>query len=155
MKKTILLLFVFVISVSAKAQTADDYFEIFRTQFGDDKKSIVNQLIPLEEIKNAAFNEVYDAYEAEQQGLAKKRFKLLESYIENYYEINDEKADELMKEALAIKKQETKIMTKYYKKMSKACGGKIAAQFYQIENYFSNAILLTISENLPFVGEME
>ncbi|MDW3208333.1 MAG: hypothetical protein R8N23_00600 [Reichenbachiella sp.] len=155
MKNSILLLFALLISLSVKAQSDDDYFEIFRSTFGKDKKTIVTELIPLEEITNASFNEVYDAYEAEQQLLAKERYKLLESYIENYYDIDDEKADELMKQALSIKKKETKIMTKYHKQMSKKCGGKIAAQFYQIENYFSNAIMLTITENLPFVGELE
>ncbi|MEP2023561.1 MAG: hypothetical protein ABJH98_15720 [Reichenbachiella sp.] len=155
MKNSVLLLFALLFSLSAKAQSDDDYFEIFRSTFGNDKKTIVNQLIPLEDIKNAAFNEVYDAYEAEQQTLAKSRYKLLEDYIANYYEIDDEKADELMKEAMSIRKKETKIMSKYHKQMSKKCGGKVAAQFYQIENYFSNTITLAITESLPFVGEIE
>lgn len=59
-----------------------------------------------------------------------------------------------MQEALTIRKREVKLMAKYYKKMAKACGGKVAAQFYQIENYFNNTLTLLIAENIPFIGEI-
>lgn len=155
MKNSILLLLAIFICFTAQAQTSDEDFDVFRSTFGKDRKTIVREFIPLDDIKDAGFNEVYDEYAMAHKELAKEKFDLLNNYVNSYYEINDEKAGELMKQALSIRKRETKMMTKYYKKMNKTCGGKIAAQFYQIENYFSSTIGLVITENLPFIGEVE
>ncbi|WP_420580321.1 hypothetical protein [Reichenbachiella sp.] len=155
MKSAILILLAMLTSLSTQAQQVNEENDVFRSTFGKARKTVVKELIPLDKMKGESFNKIYDEYASVQKNLAKEKYALLNNYVESYYDIDNEKAGTLMKKALSIRKQETKMMTKYYKKMSKACGAKVAAQFYQIENYFNSTIALVITENLPFIGEIE
>ena len=53
------------------------------------------------------------------------------------------------------KKSLDKLIFKYYKKMKKTAGTKPAAQFYQLEYYFLNAIRMDLLDNIPFIGELD
>lgn len=155
MKKIIILLAVIAISVSAKAQSNKEVVDFYQSVFGMEKKMIVNQFIQLEGEAATSFWEIYDAYEVVRKEEGVKRFNLLNKYAENYADITDDSANEMLKEALALKKSGLKTLTKFSKKIAKSNGGKVAAQFYQIENYFNNTIALAITESIPFVGEMD
>ncbi|MGB5692473.1 MAG: hypothetical protein WBM43_07715, partial [Flavobacteriaceae bacterium] len=76
-------------------------------------------------------------------------------YANNYGAMNDEKTDELMKAVRTQKKSLDKLIDKYYKKIKKSSGSKIAAQFYQLENYILGAIRLEILDNIPFFDEFD
>jgi hypothetical protein len=39
--------------------------------------------------------------------------------------------------------------------VKKASGSKVAAQFYEIENYIISTIRLELLDNIPFFGELD
>jgi hypothetical protein len=46
-------------------------------------------------------------------------------------------------------------MDQYYKKIKKASGSKVAAQFFQLEGYFLTQIRAAIFEEIPYIGEFD
>ena len=155
MKKVLVLLTAVVLSTAAQAQSNQEVIDFYQSIFGMEKKMIVTQFIQLEGEAATSFWEIYDEYEVLRKEEGVKRFELLNKYVESYADITDDSANEMLKSALAMKKSNLKTLTKYSKKIGKSNGGKVAAQFYQIENYFNNTIALVITESIPFVGELD
>ena len=98
---------------------------------------------------------IYDMYETERMELGKTRLDLLEKYANNYVDMGDVVTDDLIKRMQTQKKSLDKLIDQYYKKIKKASGSKVAAQFYQFENYVLSAIRNEILENIPFIGELD
>lgn len=141
--------------VTIQAQTNKEEVELFQSVFGMEKKAIVAEFVKVEGEMGEAFWSLYDAYETERKELGLHRLELLNEYVTSYDQMSTEKMDELVTKMIKQKSSTDKLMTKYYKKMKSAAGSKPAAQFFQIENYFSSAIRLSIYENIPFIGELD
>lgn len=156
MKKRVLVTLLSVIAiVTIQAQTNKEEVELFQSVFGMEKKAIVAEFVKVEGEMGEAFWSLYDAYETERKELGLHRLELLNEYVTSYDQMSTEKMDELVTKMIKQKSSTDKLMTKYYKKMKSAAGSKPAAQFFQIENYFSSAIRLSIYENIPFIGELD
>ena len=146
----ILILFSFE---SLQAQTSTEEVDLMRSIFGMEKKAIVADFLSLE--SDDAFWVLYDEYESNRKELGEERLLLLNDYVDNYDNLNDEKYDELMTNTMTLRKKTDKLMDQYYKKIKKVSGSKIAAQFFQLEGYFLIQIRATILEGIPYIGEFE
>ena len=154
MKKLLSFAIVLLISSSALfAQSIKEEIEYYQSLFGMEKKGVVASFLELDE--KDPFWEMYDEYETLRKELGQKRLKTLFSYAENYENLSDEKTDALVKESIASKNADNALIAKYYKKAKKLSGSKTAAQFYQIENYFINAINGQLYVTIPLIGELE
>jgi hypothetical protein len=156
MKKVFFIgLFAAISSAVAFAQTNKEEVDLFQSIFGMEKKAIVAEFVNVEGETANAFWSLYDQYEIERKDLGVQRLELLNEYVKNYDQMSNEKMDELVAKMIKLKSSTDKLMNKYYKKMKTASDSKAAAQFFQIENYFSSAIRLSIYENIPFIGELD
>ncbi|MCJ7757729.1 MAG: hypothetical protein MUP24_06240 [Gillisia sp.] len=153
-KKSVLALgFLIVVSNFSLAQSYQEEIDMYQAVFGMEKKAMTLEFLNNE--GDAAFWTLYDEYEVERKLLGQKRLQLLQNYADNYGEMTDEKTDQLMKSMMTQKKSLDKLIDKYYKKIKKSSGSKIAAQFYQLENYILSAIRLKILENIQFFNEFD
>lgn len=141
--------------MSAYSQGPDDELDIIQSLFGIEKHLAVAEFLQLEDGASNKFWEVYEAYETERKALGKRRFDLLNKYVESYFELSDETTAAMMKESIALNKSYDKLISKYYKKLRKTNGEKTAAQFYQLEVYLKTYIRTVLFSSLPFVGEVE
>ena len=82
--------------------------------------------------------------------LGKKRIELLLKYEENFDNLSNEIAADLLKEILALTNKNDKLVASYVKKVAKATDPVVAMQFHQIEMYVMSEIRLALSEGLPF-----
>ena len=147
------LLFAIAFSTVVSAQTNTEVVDFYQSIFGMEKKEVVAGFLQLE--SDNAFWPIYDAYENERKALGKKKIALLNDYADNYLTLTDEKTDELVKQTMTQKKQLDKLINTYYKKVKNVSGSKVAAQFYQFENYILGAIRLEVMESIPFIGEFD
>jgi hypothetical protein len=67
--------------------------------------------------------------------------------------MTDEKADELIQNAVSYRKQRAELLAKYYGRVKEALGAVTAARFAQIEDQLLLIIDLQIASSLPIVGE--
>lgn len=135
------------------AQSLQEEVEMFQAVFGMEKKDMTMAFMDNE--GDTAFWMLYDEYEVQRKLLGQKRLQILVNYANNYGVIGDEQTDELMKVVMTQKKSLDKLIDKYYKKIKKSSGSKVAAQFYQLENYILSAIRLEILDSIPFFDEFD
>ena len=135
------------------SQTNTEEIDFYQSIFGMEKKQAVAEFLQLEE--NDPFWDMYDEYEKERKELGKKRIEILNNYAANYLTLTDEKTNELINQSISQRKKIDKLIVTYYKKVKKGNGAKVAAQFYQLENYILVAIRMTIMEKVPFIGEFD
>jgi len=141
----------FATTVSAQATTGD--FAIYQSVFGLEKKAIVKESISLTEEEAKLFWPIYDQYETERKEGGKQLFELIKKYTEEYETLTNEQVDALVKEGISLRAKRDKTVKKYYGKIKKATDAKIAAKFYQVENYIDTTVRLELLEVLPFVQE--
>lgn len=153
-KKFVLALgFLIAVGNISFAQSLQEEVEMFQAVFGMEKKDMTMAFMDNE--GDTAFWMLYDEYEVQRKLLGQKRLQILVNYANNYGVIGDEQTDQLMKVVMTQKKSLDKLIDKYYKKIKKSSGSKVAAQFYQLENYILSAIRLEILDSIPFFDEFD
>lgn len=134
------------------AQTNASEIEILQETFGLEKKVAVANFMDLGDSADS-FWALYDEYEAERKKLGNERIKVIIEYANNYPDISDEKVLELFKQTTSVKKSFDKLQKTYFNRMRKEIGVSKAAQFWQLESYFSSMIQANIYSQIPFIGE--
>jgi hypothetical protein len=77
----------------------------------------------------------------------------IEEYASTYTQMTDEKADELIKNAMQYQKLRSELLAKYYGRVKDSLGAITAARFAQVENQLLMIIDLQIASSLPLVGQ--
>lgn len=148
------LLFAVTFGQSSFAQSNAEEIDYIQSVVGMEKKAALAEFLAIE--KDASFWAIYDAYETERKELGKSRISLLENYANNYEAgMADEVTDDIIKQMQAQKKALDVLIDQYYKKIRKDSGAKVAAQFYQFENFVLSAVRLEILASIPFIGELD
>lgn len=150
MKITCLLLLLSVIFSNLNAQSTQEEVDLIQSVFGMEKKALVNEFVKPDAAQKEAFWKLYDEYEAERKALGKKRIELLEKYSENFENLSNELATDLLKESLALTQKNDKLLASYVKKVGKATNPAVAMQFHQIEMYILSEIRVSIASSVPF-----
>lgn len=155
MKKSMLLLAVITFGLlgSLKAQSIKEEVDFLQSAFGMEKKAMMAEFVA--DNANKDFWAIYDEYETQRKMLGQERLLLLAAYVYTYGTLSDDETLDLTKAMDKHKKALDKLITKYYKKVNKASGAKVAAQFYQFENYILSYVRISVLESIPFIGELE
>lgn len=149
----LLLVLFLTASFSSNAQSMNEEVDMIQSLYGMEKKALIAEF--LGDAANDDFWSIYDAYETERKSLGKDRLKLIKDYVTNYTSIEGEMADGMVKRSEQLNSKLTGLISKYTKKVRKATNSKVAAQFYQIENYLLGVTRLQIMNNIPFLGELQ
>ena len=153
--RNLLLILLLTPIISLHAQTDDEDMEYIQSIFVDEKREIYEEFIQAEGTASTEFWRLYDDYEARLETISKKRLALLDQYAENYDNHSPEQLNVMTKNMIQMKSNVDKLINSYYNKMRKASGPKVAAQFWQMENYILAVTRTAIMESIPFVGELE
>jgi hypothetical protein len=100
----------------------------------------------------AKFWPIYRDYDAELSKLNDLRVANIEEYSRTYNQLTNEKADELVHNAMAFQKQREDLLAKYYDRVKQEMGAITAARFVQVENQLLLVIDLQIASSLPIAG---
>jgi hypothetical protein len=150
MKITSLLLLLTLVLSNLSAQSDKEEVDFMQSVFGMEKKALVAEFVKPNDAQKDAFWQLYDEYEMARKELGKKRIELLLKYEENFDNLSNELAADLLKEILALTKKNDKLVAGYVKKVAKATDPVVAMQFHQVEMYVMSEIRLALSEGLPF-----
>ena len=149
--KTFYLLVLFSLAFSSlNAQSAKEEVDFMQSVFGMEKKALIAEFVKPDPSQKDAFWQLYDEYEMARKELGMKRIELLLKYEENFDNLSNELATDLLKEIQALTMKNDKLVASYVKKVSKATDPVVAMQFHQIEMYVMSEIRLALSEGLPF-----
>jgi hypothetical protein len=132
-------------------KTTKDYVDLLRKDLRKEKSSVVDQALGLDSGQKAKFYPIYEKYEKELSLIWDKRLANIKKYAENYPNVSDAVADELVASAQASQAERSALWKKYYGQVKSALGSKIAARFLQVENALSNLIDLQLNSEIPLM----
>jgi hypothetical protein len=125
------------------------YTELLRADVKAKRVAIITEIMQFDDTEAASFWPIFRAYDLELSKIGDGRISLIEDYIDNYENITDQKADQLMTQVFALEAQRAELKKKYFDKMKKTLSPVTAARFFQIENQIQHIIDLQVSASLP------
>lgn len=140
-------------SNSDAQKNIQEYIELMRSDVRERKAETLAMVMQLNAAEAATFWPIYAEYDAELAKLNDLRVANIQEYAGTYDQMTNEKADELIQNALAYRKQRPELLAKYYERIKQALGATTAARFFQIEDQLLSIIDLQIDSSLPIVGK--
>jgi len=137
----------------ANEKNIQEYINLMRANVRQQKAEIMGAVMLLSAQDATKFWPIYSDYEGELKKLNDQRVENIKEYARTYTQMTDEKADELIKNALAYQNQRSELLAKTYDRVKQALGGITAARFVQVEHQLLLLIDLQIASELPIVGE--
>ncbi len=133
-------------------QNIKEYIQLLRGDVRSQKSAIMSAVMQMDPDQAAKFWPIYRDYDAALTTLNDQRVANIQEYARAYDHMTDEKADELVHNALTYQKQRDDLLAKYYDLIKQALGGITAARFLQVEHQLLLIIDLQIASSLPVVG---
>jgi len=140
-------------TADAKEKNIQEYIELMRSNVRDEKSQIMGAVMQLNVDDAAKFWPIYSQYDAELTKLNNLRVQNIQDYANNYSQMTDAKADELIQRSLDYQKQRGELLAKYYQVMKQSVGAINAARFLQVEHQLLLIIDLQIASSLPIAQE--
>jgi hypothetical protein len=140
-------------ATDAQKKNIQAYVELMRTNVRQQKAEILGAVMQLSADDAAKFWPIYSEYNAELTKVNNLRVENIQDYAQNYTHMTDEKADQLIQNALDYRKQRSELLAKYYDRVKQSLGAITAARFLQVEDQLLLIVDLQIDASLPIVGE--
>lgn len=149
MKKLLSLAVLVMVSTIVFSQTTKKELEFAAELFGMEKRAMVANFVELPETN--VFWSIYDEYESQRALIAEQRYQLMLEYAGNYVNYSDARLEKINAKTLNLRKTSEKLRVKYFKKIQKECGPKVASQFWMVQRYYDAAINAKILGSLPIL----
>jgi hypothetical protein len=149
---TILLtLFLFGIGFAQSENFETGYIEILKKDIQTEAKKLVGENLEMTDEQAKVFWPLYDEYTAELLELSNERINLISSYMLDYYNLSDEKAETLVNQAMDIDQKRLDLKRKYITKMNEVLPAKLVGKFFQIDNYLQTLVTIQRQSTIPFI----
>lgn len=135
----------------AKA-SIDQEIKLLRQDVRAEKSRIMLNGLELNADQTAKFLPIYKDFDRDLAKLNDLREANIREYAKNYSTLDDNKADQLVNQAISYYKKRTDLVANYYDKIRATLGTGIAARFVQIEALLNNIIDLQIQSSLPLIA---
>ncbi len=152
MKQTILIFFVTVASMLA--QDLNSYMELLKSDMKTEKKIIITEAMQFSENDSKLFWGLYRDYELEMDKLADKRIAYIKKFAENYPNISNEKADDIMSKAFDYFEDRLDLKKDFYDDVKDVLGAFTAAKYIQLDQQIQLVVDIQISAALPLLDEV-
>jgi len=136
---------------AAKKTNIDEEIKMLRKDVREEKSKTMLSALELDADQTAKFTPIYKSFEADLAKLNDLREANIREYAKNYNTMTDNKADELVNQAISYYKKRTDLIANYYDKIRASLGTGTAARFVQVESMLDNIIDLQIQSNLPLI----
>jgi hypothetical protein len=132
---------------------ASSNMEILREKLKADKKLLIAENLGLTEAEATAFWPVYEEYQKELQGINQRLGSTIQSYANEYNAntLTDEKAQQLMTEALSIDEAEVALKKTYLERPKGVIPAMKAVRYLQMENKIRALARYDLSTQIPLV----
>jgi hypothetical protein len=130
-----------------------DNMDILRDKIRADKKLVVATNMELTESEAKNFWPIYNEYQKDLQNINGRIVAVLESYAADFKgkSLTDDKAKQLIDEAVAIDQAEASLKNTYAPRLSKALPVRKVARYLQIENKIRAVVKYDLAQGVPLV----
>jgi hypothetical protein len=138
-------------SAGTSQQNLAQDIKLLRKDVRAQKQKIMGAAMGLDDAQSKKFWPIYKEYDRELTKLNDVRLGNITAFAQNYSNMTDNKADELVNGAIAYHKKRIDLLASTYDKVRAALGAPLAARFVQVESTLNNLIDLQIQSNLPLM----
>jgi hypothetical protein len=138
-------------SSSTSKQNLADEIKMLRKDVRTEKSKIMGAAMGLDAEQAKKFWPIYKDYDKQLTKLNDVRLGNITAYAQNYNNMTDSKADELVNGAISYHKKRIELLAGTYDKVRAALGAPLGARFVQVESQVLNLIDLQIASNLPLI----
>ena len=149
--KKIIIGFALLLSVPFFAQSTDTYIELLRSNLQIEKKAIIAESMELNAEQSEKFWPLYNEFQLESSKLGDKKLAIIKKYAENYENLTNETADDLIDSSFDLDKDRTDLHKEYYKKIKKALNAKYAGKFIQLVSRINSLIDIQLAAEIPLL----
>lgn len=124
----------------------------FRHAAIEERRSIFAANLALPPGELVRFWEIYDEYAKERAVIETQRFTLLQRYAQSYAALNDEQAMAIVLASGQLQVSDVQLRLKYTDRLRKKMSGKVAARFFQIDDYVTSSLRMNMLSGVPLVA---
>jgi Na+-transporting methylmalonyl-CoA/oxaloacetate decarboxylase gamma subunit len=136
----------------AEAQAeAMEQIQLTRTAIAAERQAIITKAMDLTPQEMQGFWPLYRDYRLEAAKIGDRTVALISTYAENYENLTDPVANQLLTEFVGIEKERARLKEKYLAKFKKVLPPRKVVRFYQLENKLDITILNEMAQNIPLV----
>jgi hypothetical protein len=138
--------------IGAAEQNARDALETLRSDLKANRTAMIAQELQLSQQESNEFWPIYRAYRSEVEKTTDNIVKLILQYADEYPNVSDEKAKEMLQEYLKTEGQLLKIKEKYFKSLGKVLPATKVFRFAQLDNRYDLGIRVGMATSIPILG---
>jgi hypothetical protein len=138
-------------SADTSKQNLAQEIKMLRKDVRAEKQKIMGAAMGLDADQAKKFWPIYKDYDKQLAKLNDVRVGNITAYAENYSNMTENKADEIVNGAISYHKKRIDLLANTYDKVRGALGAPLAARFVQVESQLNNLIDLQIGSNLPLI----
>jgi hypothetical protein len=132
-------------------QNISEDIKLLRKDVRAQKQKIMGEAMGLDAEQSKKFWPIYKDYDRQLTKLNDVRLGNITAFAQNYSNMTDNKADEIVNAAISYHKKRIDLLASTYDKVRAALGAPLAARFVQVESTLNNLIDLQIQSNLPLM----
>ena len=125
------------------------YIEILKSDINTQRRALITAAMDFTEEEAQKFWPLYKEFEQGSDRLMDMSIKLIKEYAENYNNMTDEKADELIKRSYELEKSQIAYKLKYYEEFKQELGAKRSAKIMQVLNRIGLMLNLQKASRVP------
>jgi hypothetical protein len=125
--------------------------KLLRKDVRAQKQKIMGEAMGLDADQSKKFWPIYKDYDRQLTKLNDVRLGNITAFAQNYSNMTDNKADEIVNGAISYRKKRIDLLASTYDKVRAALGAPLAARFLQVEDTLNTLIDLQIQSNLPLM----
>jgi hypothetical protein len=138
-------------SADTSKQNLAQEIKMLRKDVRAEKSRIMGEAMGLDAEQAKKFWPIYKDYDKQLTKLNDVRLGNITAYAQNYNNMSENKADEIVNGAISYHKKRIDLLGNTYDKVRAALGAPLAARFVQVESQLLNLIDLQIASNLPLI----
>jgi hypothetical protein len=124
----------------------------YRHAVTEERRNIFAANLALGPEERERFWRIYDEYAKEREGLDKERFALLQRYAQSPAAIGDDQAMALALGSGRLQISDVQLRLKYAETLRRKMSGRVAARFFQIDDYVTTAMRMNSLSGIPLVA---
>jgi hypothetical protein len=124
----------------------------YRHIVSEERRTIFAANLALGPDERERFWAVYDDYAKEREPLDKQRYDLLERYAQTYAKLSDDQAMAIALASGRLQVDDVELRLKYAGILRKKMSGRVAARFFQIDDYVTTAGRMKLLSGVPLVA---
>jgi len=151
MKSLIVFLTILFCGVSFSQDNKSSWIELLKSNVQKESKNLIKQNLELTSEQAKLFWPIYDEYDQALAEVTNERLQNISDYILNYKDLDNAKAETLLRKALELDQKKIDIQNKYYEKFISVLPSKVVGKFFQLDQYIELLIQLQRSEKIPLI----